>query len=82
MTGTLSVDIPSYFDEVYYHTVRKEGGLTKWVVQTVPIGRNHGRSRSSGKERLLPDTIENDYNEVMAYLTGKKKKPAIQPTTK
>jgi len=74
LTGKLSVDIPAYFDDVFYHTVRKEGGFTKWYVQTIPIGRNHGRSRSSGKARLLPDLVENDYNEIMAYLTGKKKK--------
>lgn len=74
LTGKLSADVPSYFDEVYYHTHRKEGGETKWYVQTIPIGRNHGRSRFSGKARLLPDLVENDYNEVMAYLTGKKKK--------
>jgi hypothetical protein len=75
MTGSLGVDIPSYFQEVYYHATRKEGGNTQWIMQTIPLGRNHGRSRSSGKERLLPDTLENDHSEVMAYLTGKKKKP-------
>ena len=75
LTGQLSADVPSYFDEVYYHTIRKEGGTTKWYIQTVPLGRNRGRSRSSGKERLLPDMVENDYNEVMAYLTGEKVKP-------
>lgn len=74
MTGTLSVEVPAYFSEVYYCTTKREGGDTKWFVQTVPIGRNHGRSRLSGKQRLLPDLIENDYNEIMAYLTGKKKK--------
>ncbi|MCP3924880.1 MAG: AAA family ATPase [Desulfobacterales bacterium] len=75
LTGQLSVDVPSYFDEVYYHATRKEGGETKWYIQTVPLGRNRGRSRASGKERLLPDMIENDYNEVTAYLTGDKVKP-------
>lgn len=73
-TGSLSADVPSYFDEVYYHSTRKEGGDTKWYIQTVPLGRNRGRSRASGRERLLPDTIENDYEEVIAYLTGKKVK--------
>jgi len=81
LTGKLSADVPSYFDEVYYHTVRREGGDNKWLVQTVPIGRNHGRSRSSGVERLLPDLVENNYNEIMAYLTGRKKKPAKTTTT-
>jgi len=76
LTGQLSIKIPSYFDEVYYHVTRREGGDIKWFIQTVPIGINKGRSRLSGKERLLPDMIENDYNEVMSYITGKKKKPA------
>jgi hypothetical protein len=75
LTGTLSSDVPSYFDECYYHTVRKEVDGIKWFVQTVPVGRNRGRSRLSGKERLLPDLVENDYSEIIDYITGKKKKP-------
>lgn len=86
LTGKLSGDVPAYFDEVYYHCHRKEGGTTKWFVQTVPISRNHGRSRLSGKDRLLPDLVENDYKEIIAYLTGKKKKATTtttnQPTEK
>lgn len=84
LTGNLPGSVPSYFHEVYYHTHKREGGDVKWYIQTVPIGRNHGRSRLSGKERLLPDLIENDYAELIAYITGKKKKPATatQPTTK
>lgn len=77
LTGKLSTDVPAYFDEVMYHITRREGGVTKWFVQTVPIGRNHGRSRASGKEGLLPDVVENDYTEIMAYLTGKKKKSKL-----
>lgn len=82
LTGKLSADVPAYFDEVYYHTHKMEGGETKWYIQTVPIGRNHGRSRLSGKVGLLPKLVENDYNEVIAYLTGKKKKPQVQPQPK
>jgi hypothetical protein len=84
LTGKLSADVPSYFDEVYYHTSKREGGDTKWYVQTVPIGRNRGRSRLSGKERLLPDTIENDYTKIIEYLNGTKKKSTTttQVTTK
>jgi len=82
LTGKLSADVPSYFDEVYYHTSKVVGGETKWFVQTIPIGRNHGRSRLSGKDRLLPDLVENNYNEIMDYLTGKKTKTtAKQPTS-
>jgi len=73
-TGSLSADIPAYFHEVYYHTHRRKEGETTWLIQTVPIGRNHGRSRLSGKARLLPDMIPNDYAELNAYITGKKKK--------
>lgn len=72
LTGQLSTDIPSYVDEVYYHVTRKEGGETKWYIQTVPVGRNNGRSRASGRERILPDLIPNDYAEVIAYLSGEK----------
>jgi hypothetical protein len=74
LTGALPVVIPGYFDEVYYHTTKREGGDTKWLIQTVPIGYNRARSRFSGKLRLLPDLLPNDYNEIMAYVTGKKKK--------
>lgn len=75
LTGNLSANIPAYFHEVYYHMHKRDGaGNTKWYIQTIPIGRNHGRSRLSGKARLLPDLIENDYAELIAYMTGIKKK--------
>lgn len=84
LTGALSTVIPGFFDEVYYHTTKREGGDTSWLIQTVPIGWNRSRSRLSGKARLLPDYLPNDYNEIMAYLTGKKKKapkPPVLPTS-
>jgi len=74
LTGQLSADVPAYFHEVYYHTHKREEGETRWYIQTVPIGRNHGRSRLSGRARLLPDIIPNEYSELIAYLTGTKKK--------
>ena len=75
LTGKLSGDVPAYFDEVFYHAIKRGPNGPEWVIQTVPIGRNHGRSRASGRERLLPDILPNDYAEIMAYLTGEKKKP-------
>lgn len=81
MTGKLSIDVPAYFDEVYYHTSRREGGDTKWYIQTVPIGFNHGRSRLSGRARLLPDLVENSYSLLIDYLTGKKRKDNSKQTT-
>ena len=80
LTGALPVVIPGFFDEVYYHTTKREGGDTKWLIQTVPIGYNKARSRLSGKLRILPDVLPNDYNEIFQYLTGKKKKPVKQTT--
>ena len=74
LTGSLSADVPAYFHEVLYHAAIKKDGDVKWVLQTVPIGRNHGRSRLSGKERLLPDILENDYKIYTSYLTGERKK--------
>ncbi len=78
LTGQLSVKIPGYFDEVYFHTTKREGGDTKWLIQTVPVGWHKARSRISSKQRLLPDFLENDYNEVMAYIKGEKVKPKKQ----
>lgn len=74
LTGQLSTKIPGYFDEVYYcSTVKREGEL-KWIVQTVPVGFNKSRSRISGKQHLLPDYMDNDYAEIMAYIRGTKVK--------
>jgi hypothetical protein len=74
LTGQLSTKIPGYFDEVYScSTMRKDGEL-RWVVQTVPVGFNRSRSRISGKQHLLPDFMENDYSEIMAYIKGTKVK--------
>lgn len=81
LTGALPVVIPGYFDEVYYHTTKREGGDTKWLIQTVPIGYNKARSRLSGKLRTLPDLLPNDYTEIMNYITGKKKKETKQKLT-
>jgi hypothetical protein len=82
LTGALPIIIPGYFDEVYYHTTKREGGDTRWLIQTVPIGYNKSRSRLSGKLRTLPDLLPNDYAEIMAYLTGKKVKETKQTQTK
>jgi hypothetical protein len=82
LTGALPVIITGYFDEVYYHTVKREGGDTKWYIQTVPMGYNRARSRLSGKLRILPDLLPNDYEEIMNYATGKKTKEQKPKTTK
>jgi hypothetical protein len=80
LTGQLGVRVPGYFDEVYYHSTRKEGSETKWIIQTVPVGWNKARSRLSGRDRLLPDYIENNYSVLMDYLTGKRTKDKVKET--
>ena len=77
LTGQLSIKIPGMFDEVYYASVKRVGQQTFWRMQTVPIGFNKARSRLSGKERLLPDFIDNDYVALMEQVSK-----AIKQTTK
>jgi hypothetical protein len=72
MTGQLPTVITGYFDEVYYTSTRKAEGKTVWVVQTIPIGLKNARSRLSGKQRLLPDFVENDYNILMKHVNRAK----------
>jgi hypothetical protein len=74
IVGQLSTRIPAMFSEVYYHITRRVEGKTKFLIQTVPIGYFNGRSKISGKAQILPDLLPNDYNEVIAYASGKKRK--------
>lgn len=83
MVGQLPTLITGMFDEVYYSSFRKEGDKTIWVLQTIPLGYLHARSRLSGKEGLLPNFIENDYASVMkAVLKARKKINDIAKTLK
>jgi hypothetical protein len=77
MTGQLAIRMPGYFDEVYYTSTKKEGERVRYLIQTISIGLKNARSRLSGKEGLLPYFVDNDYKEIMAYLTGAKKKQPL-----
>lgn len=78
LTGTLSEMIPGYFGEVYCsftkQVVSKVAGKppeTIYYLRTVPRGHYKARSVLSGKERLLPDEIPNNYKAlVKAYEEG------------
>ena len=72
LTGTLSTKIPGLFDEVYYATNKVENKVTNWYLQTIPKGMLAARSRISGKERILPDFIPNDYEALMSIVNKKK----------
>lgn len=72
LTGNLSRRIPGLFDEVYYALTKNEGGKPHWYLQTVPRGLIEARSRISGRERILPDLIDNDYASIMAHIRANK----------
>lgn len=81
LQGRLSDVAPQWFDEVLYGTPRiGKGGQAEYMMQTVNTGFYKARSRISGKERLLPDFIPNDWD----YLTLKKKydSPPATPAKK
>jgi hypothetical protein len=65
LTGQLSTKIPGYFDEVYCAFSRVKDGKVDYYLRTVPRGLYKARSRISGKERILPDEIPNDYQAII-----------------
>ncbi len=70
LQGRLSDVAPQWFDEVLYGVPRTgAGGNAEYMLQTVNKGYLKARSRISGKKRLLPDYIPNEWE----YLTLKKK---------
>ena len=68
LTGQLGAMIPGYFNEVYVSTVKNVEGQSKFFMRTITKGHYKARSRLSGKARLLPDEIPNDYNALMEAL--------------
>jgi len=74
LTGQLAVTAPGLFDEVYYTRTKKGAHGLEWLIQTVAIGRGRGRSRLSGKGRILPDEMPNDYAEIVKILSKEVKR--------
>lgn len=66
LTGDLAEKVPGYFDEVYCSFSQQKQGETKYFVRLVNKGHYRARSRLSGKARLLPDVLPNDYETIMA----------------
>ena len=64
LTGQLSTKIYGYFDEIYCAFSRMKDQKVDYYLRTVPRGMYKARSRISGKARLLPDEIPNDYSEL------------------
>lgn len=68
LTGQLSTKVPSYFDEVYYSTVKTLQGKPSFKLLTLPRGLLKARSRLSGIKQELPLEIPNDYDTLMKYI--------------
>lgn len=84
LTGQLSGKVPGLFDEVYCAFTKMESGNLKYILRTTPKGFYKARSRLSGKVKLLPDEIENDYDSVISCIKEGKShtKTFLPPTTK
>ena len=64
LTGQLAVKIPGYFDEVYWCQAVTAGGKTNHWMHLVTKGHYKARSLLSGPQRLLPDKLPNDYENL------------------
>lgn len=68
LTGQLSQKLPGYFDEVYTAFTKLKQGKEQYIIRTATRGHYKARSRISGKYRLLPDEIPNDYKDLLNYM--------------
>jgi hypothetical protein len=67
ITGNLKVKVPGYFDEVYaFYTEPGKGG-ERFFFRTISFGHYKARSTLSGKAKLLPEKIDNDYQSLMEH---------------
>ena len=75
LTGQLSAKVPGYFDEVYAAFAKNAGdGKVKYILRLTTIGFYKARSRLSGKQRVLPDELPNNYQALMAAIEKAKEK--------
>lgn len=64
LTGVLKVKIPGLFPEVYACEATTVGTITKFHMNLITKGVFKARSLVSGKDRLLPDRVPNNYPEL------------------
>ena len=74
LTGQLAQKLPGYFDEVYTAFTKMQQGKEQYIIRTTSWGHYKARSRISGKLRLLPDIIPNDYADLLNYMKEAAKK--------
>jgi len=68
LPGSLSENFPGNFSEVYCHFSQKREGKTDYYIRTAPKGLYRARSRVSGIEGLLPETVPNNYPKILEIL--------------
>jgi len=78
VSGKLKAIVPGYFDEVYFADVRpvRKGQTTQNEYQLLlaPQGYKKARSRLRSLYRTIPDTIPNDYAELLKHMQQGDKK--------
>lgn len=68
LPGALKTILPSFFGEILYSSRRYLDNKQSYVLQTVNLGFYNARSNLSGRQKLLPDFVPNDFNSIMDIL--------------
>ena len=72
LVGALKTIMPAFFGEILYAQRRNIDSKLSYVLQTVNQGYYNARSNLSGRQKLLPDFVPNDFNSIMELLRRKK----------
>ena len=76
LPGDLAEVVPAYCGEVLYSQQRVINGNKEYILLTESSGLYHARSNLSGKSKLLPAFVPNDFNSIMTLL--KQRSEALQ----
>ena len=78
LPGALKTILPSFFGEILYAQRRHIDNKLSYVLQTVNLGYYNARSNLSGRQKLLPDFVPNDFNSIMELLKKKKEEDDVK----
>ena len=78
LVGALKTIMPAFFGEILYAQRRNIDSKLSYVLQTVNQGYYNARSNLSGRQKLLPDFVPNDFNSIMELLKKKKEEEDIK----
>ena len=82
LPGALKTILPSFFGEILYSQRRYLDNKQQYVLQTVNSGLYNARSNLSGRQKLLPDFVPNDFNTIMELLLKKQEENAKKEMVK